>query len=1199
MYLSAFNQGTSRRWLPPKLMLMMKIMIVIMITALTHVSAKSAAQKLSLNEKNSPIGMLIKKIRLQTGYDFVFDSKINMNLKITVDIKDAELEDALKIILEKHDLDFSINDKIIVIKSKKESILEDLISHIFAIDLKGIVLDEKGMPLPGATVRIKDSDKRTITNSQGEFFLSGIEEKSIMIISYVGYKAKEISATGKELVISLELNDAALEAVNVISTGYQLLSKERATGSFNSIEKDQLSKPSTNIAQRLIGTTAGMQATLDADGNPRFEIRGQTSLNIRDAFGVRNQNASPLVVVDGFPVQGDFNTVNPNDVESITILKDAAAASIWGARSANGVIVVVTKKGKKGTPINVSFSAFTRISQKLDLDYVNPLASSAETVDYEMRSFNNWGATINGGVLANDVGKAQSPASVAMNEYALGFITLAQRDAQLQSFKNLDNRNQIRNELLANPTVQQYNLEISGATQKMANRLSLLYEDTQTNFKRSDNKKYTANYSADADIFKWLQLSFGTLVNYNKANRSGVNYNVNPFGASNPLADIAGIAPYEMLRNADGSLNNISRYYTPILDRFVPRAIFPYSDWTYNPIQEIENRDYTTEQINVRFQGGLNVKIVDGLSFSSKVQYELFNTNNRNFNNDKTFAVRNLINTSASWDIANNRTSLNLPKGGIVDQNRSRSEAYVFRNQLNFNKVIKQHHEVNLVAGSEINRLISETFESPTTYGYNEETLSVGVFPNGPGVAGLPVRDWLGRNITFPYSNKFGYTTDRYFSLFGNVAYTFKDKYTLSGSIRTDASNLITDDPSYRYAPFWSVGFGWQAKKEGFMQNLSWIDRLTFRATYGFNGNVDKSTSFRPLIAIGAIPNLYTGDLTATVSSFGNPTLRWEKTGTWNIGVDYGFFNGGLYGKIDLYHKSGRDLIATLSIPAVNGTTRQNLNNAAMINKGIEIELGTRQRINGNNIIWSGNLNLSYNKNEITKLFVANYTATTLAGGGSGAYVEGENAASIWRYQYAGIKNSQPTVAGPNGQTYDFSASTPGDGRAYMLNMGTEIAPYTLGFINSFKIYDFNLSFILTGKFGHKFQRKGFNYPPQFGSRVLPNSKLSEVLTGNPADIVPLPLNNIEPRYFFWDRFYNSLSYLIEDASHIRMQEINLNYNLPVQLTSKLAMRNVQFFAQGNDLFTVVANKSGEDPEYPLGTLKPQPRITLGIKCEF
>jgi TonB-linked SusC/RagA family outer membrane protein len=1162
----------------------MKLTTFILIISLMQVSAATFGQKVTLQQNNITIDQVFREIRKQTGYDVLMNITRFRSSKINVNFKDTPLNYVLDELVKGKNLEYVIEEKTVVVRAKEPSLLDNIIARFQEIDVRGRILDAQKNPLPGATIKVKGTNQSVISNESGEFLLRNVDEKAVLVIAYIGFAPREVNASKDlgDIVMSLSANK--LEEVNVtVSTGYQTLPKERATGAFNVVGKEQLDKPASNIAQRLIGTTAGMQATLDVDGNPRFEIRGQTSLNIRDVNGNLTANATPLVVVDGFPIQGDFNTINPNDVESVTILKDAAAASIWGAKSANGVIVIVTKKANRSAPLKVNFSAFTRLTGKPDLDYVNPLATSREAVDFAVTAFNKWGAQPYAGTVANPFGS--TAAHTVLNEFYLGKITNTDRDAQLEKLRNQDNKQQIRDELLASPSLQQYSLSLYGGSERMSNLVSMMYENNQSAFKGTNSKRYIVNYRTDADIFKWLQFNFSGQVNYKKGANNGVT-----------LSDIQGIAPYQMLRNENGGLEDLSDYYKPTIKGLVPTTLFPYADWTYNPIQEIANRKITLEDLNTRLQAGLKFKIIPGLSLDSKIQYELFNTTSKNIYNDNTFLVRNTVNTAATWNQTTNVITPNLPKGGFLDQTRYKTQNYNFRNQLNFDKRFSGKHEVNFVAGTEISSSVNEMFGNPRTYGFNEQTLSVGTFPNGPGGNFKTLPDWLGTNRVYSYTNSYSYTTDRYFSLFGNLAYTFVDKYTLSGSVRTDASNLITDDPSYRYAPFWSVGFGWQLLKEDFMKNVTWADKLNLRATYGYNGNVDRSTSFRPLIAMAANPNTFTNEGNATITSFGNPTLRWEKTGTWNVGLDYSLFKGALYGKVDMYNKSGKDLIATLSIPAANGTTTQKLNNAEMYNRGIELELGTFQKIKGNEINWRGSLNFAYNKNRITNLFVATYDAYTLSQGGSAAYVEGADANSLWRYQYTGIVNNQPTLQGPNGAFYDFGAFASGNGKTFMINTGTAVAPYTLGFINSFKVYDFDLSFIVTGKFGHVFQRRGFNYPPTSG---LPNNKLSEVVNADPSKIIPFPLNELEPRYFFWDRFHQSMSYLIESASHIRMQEVNLSYNLPSRLLQKVKMSRVQVFAQGNDLFTIVANKFDEDPEYPLGTFKPQPRVSLGVKCEF
>lgn len=1157
-----------------KALRIMKMTVLLLIIGSLSVSANGFSQdtKVTLQLENASLNRLFLVLEKQTAFRFVYSNdRLATDITVNIRVKEEPVSQVLRRVLLNTGLSFRLLENLIVIMPDRAADLPVI---------KGKVVSGTGEPIPGTSVKIKGKNVGTATDLNGEFVLTNIERNAILVVSSIGYEVQEVVVDGRQsITITMKLQASSLGDVLVVgSTGYQSISRERATGSFNIIGKEQLEKPTINIAQRLIGTTAGVQARLDVDGNPTFEIRGQSTLYAA---------AQPLVVVDGFAIQGDFNTINPADVESITILKDAAAASIWGARAVNGVIVITTKSAKKGTPLKVEFSTFARLGKKFDLDYVNPLASSAETVEYELQAFNKWGGLVNPGSLDNYY-MQWSNVGTALNEYGLGMITATERDAIIAKMKTQDNRQQIKDHLLANPVNQQYNLTLSGSSGKMSNTLSLLYETNQSNFKETGNKKYIANFRTSASVFKWLDFNFSGMLFYNKINTNGVT-----------LGNIQGWSPYEMLMNEDGSYTNLQQYYWPVIQRFVPTGKFPYSDWSYNPIREIKNRSVRTTQLNTRVQAGLTVKLIKGLTIDSRIQYELFNNFNRNLYNDETFYVRNIVNLASSWDQASGKITPNLPKGSILQQDRTKAEAYNFRNQLNFHRTFQRKHDVSFIAGSELNNIVNESFGNPTAYGYNDETLTLGTFPNGPGGPFFQIKNWLGSNQTFSYTNTFAYRTERYFSVFGNASYTYNSKYTLSGSFRTDASNMITDDPQYRYSPFWSVGLGWQIYRERFLNGISWLDRLNLRTTYGYNGNVDRSTAFMPLISTSATPNIYSNDFTATISSFGNPTLRWEKTGTLNVGVDYSLFRGKLYGKIDYYHKNGKDLIAQLSIPAVNGTTTQKLNNAAMINRGIELEVGTTIRVKGNDIVWNGSFNFSYNHNEITKLFVANYPAYNLISGGTTAYVEGKNANTLWAYEYAGIVNKQPVVKGAGSAKYDFTGFTPGDGRDYLLDMGTKVAPYTAGFLSSIRIHDFNVSFIITGKFGHKFNRQSFNYPVHWTGRVLPNKKLSEVMGKDGTDIVPLPLNDNEPRYYFWDRFYPYLNYLVANASHIRMQEVNIAYNLPRHLLQKISLSRLQFFAQGNDLFTITANNVGEDPEYPLGTMNPQPKLTIGMKLEF
>lgn len=391
------------------------------------------------------------------------------------------------------------------------------------------------------------------------------------------------------------------------------------------------------------------------------------------------------------------------------------------------------------------------------------------------------------------------------------------------------------------------------------------------------------------------------------------------------------------------------------------------------------------------------------------------------------------------------------------------------------------------------------------------------------------------------------------------------------------------------------------------MQDVAWVDALTLRATYGYNGNVDKSTTFKPLVNINTSPNVVTGEYTGSMSSYGNPTLRWERTGTWNIGVDFSLLRGKLFGKVDVYNKHSEDLIASVSLPSVQGTSTMKLNNGELLNKGIEMEVGSSLRISPN-VSWTGTLTLSYNKNRIKSLAVEPSGANTLAmsDGSSDGWMEGYDINTLWCYKYGGLQNvgsatspvMKPTLVTKGGEYKTFDSWPAGDPLDHAYDMGTLVAPWNMAISTSFRVYDFDISLIITGKFGHKFKRESFNYPGISG-RSIPNSKYSEVVNCDPNEIVPLPQTETETRYYFWNRFFPYMSYLVESASHMRLQEFNVTYNVPQKAVRKIGLRSLQVYAQCNNPFNVYFNKYNEDPEYPRGSIRLQASYTFGIKCKF
>lgn len=1138
------------------------------------------AKPITIQKSNITVKEALDIVKQQSGIYLMYQEKIiNKSLRINLNLKNAPLEKALNSICSQAGLKYEFADDHVLLtllplpKQKNTPVNKPMI-------IRGQVIDETGAPMIGATVRIEGKNTGTATDVNGAYSIEALNG-DYLIVSYLGYKNERTRINNKNLInFTLESDAQLLD--DVVVTGYQTISKERATGAFDIVGQKLIDKPSTSIAQRLVGVVPGVDASQDADGNVSFVIRGQGSLISKK---------DPLLVVDGFPIEGKFSSINPNDVESISILKDAAAASIWGARASNGVIVITTKKSKKNKGLNVEFSAQVKISSKTDIDYLRNSASSTDMVEYEKSIFGKYsnppmGSITNQSGFRSNYNKIYTQAGTLYNQYATDEISEAEMNTGLSRLQTLDNKKQIEEYLLQRPIYQQYNLSLSGATDRMSNYVSLLYSHDIQRYQENKNDDMQFNYRGQMNIFKWLDFDLSATVQYKDATNSGISD-----------SDITSLSPYDMLVNPDGSYTNLNflKFYTPMIDAMVPKENFPYSDWSYNPITEIKNRNLNTTNVNLRFQGGLTFKIIKGLTLSTKFQYERLQADYRNLYNDQTFYVRNMINQASTWNMNTNDVTQNIPSGSILYESKSIIDNYNWRNQINFNRTVAKVHAINFVGGIEISQLRTKNYNYAPSYGYDDDHLTVGIFPNG--TKGLT--NWIGNALNLNYINEYKYRTDRYFSAFANLAYTFDDRYSISGSFRIDASNFITKDPSYRYSPFWSVGASWNMSNEEFMESIDFIDYLKPRITFGCNGNSDSTTSLIPLIAMNGY-NQITGELESEIYSKGNPTLRWERTNTLNIGIDYSFFHNKLYGKIDYYYKHGKDILADVAIPIVNGSESATINNAEITNHGIEFQIGSQMKIT-KELTWDGNIVFAYNKNKVKKLFKTSMPYWWLSGEGAGQqYIEGKPINSLYSYVYGGMKNvgttdspkMMPVVNLINGEYMPFGGSTSYDGLDFLEYQGTKVAPYNIGMTHSFSYKGIDLSFTFTGKFGHVFRRTGFNYPT-YGE--VPNAQITDIMNADPNEIAPMPYQDTD-ELVQWNKA-NYLNYLTTNAFSIRMQELTLSYTLPAKYIYKAGMNRLTFYLQGNNLFTI--KSINEDPEYRYGRFRLQPSCTLGVKLGF
>lgn len=1047
--------------------------------------------------------------------------------------------------------------------------------------VSGVIQDENGEPLIGVSVSIRQTVVGTISDIDGHYRIEAAPG-DVLVFSYTGFKSAEYKVSEQTTFnLVMAVDQQLLD--EVVVTGYQTLSRERATGSFDRVGQELLAaRPSSDISSALQGLIPGLTATESLDGSVNFVIRGASTLYA---------DKQPLIVVDGFPIQGTFNSINPNDVESVTVLKDAAAASIWGARSANGVIVITTKKGSKDR-LKVNVNSFYRFAAPPDLDHTLALADSRTQVDYELDALkNHWMIGSEYTPSFANIWKGLTLAQELYYAHKYFGLSEAEMNAGLDRLRNTSNHGQIKDHILRRQAVQQHNISLSGGNERMSNYLSLMYEKRDENTIRRGYDRYMANFNNSYRFSPAVTAHFSAEFQRKDIDHSGTS-----------LGDLANLSPYELLLNPDGS------YAPNILDfnrheqAQLPLNKFPYDDWSYNLLREAKGREYRTEALNYRIQAGLNIQVLKGLSYDTRIQYETSKSEEKKYDGEETYAVRNLANSMTEYN-ADTQTvgRSSVPKGGIEKRRAVRYENYVVRNQLNYGINLQAVHDLSAVAGFEISQYTYDQTIYAHIYGYNKERNTTAIPPYGFGNSRDPLTDFMGETESIPGGNtRFSSQVDRYLSYYGNLGYTYDNRYSASFSIRTDGSNFVSKDPALRWAPMWSVGGKWNARQEAFTKGLTWLNRFDLRLTYGINGNAEKSTSPLTLISMGNSISGITNTPIANISSRGNPKLKWEKTYTTNLGVDFGVFKF-LSGKLEYYHRNSKDVIGMITIPTAHGSQVQRMNNAEIRNRGVELELTAKGTIPQYKLDISSTLIYAYNENKITRLYNSSLYAYELVA--PTTFVEGRPVGSIHSYRYAGTIDGVPYVYGVNGEKTsmnDLSLHNRTLGLSVLNYSGTMIPPHTFGWVNRFTYRDFTLHVFLTGNFGGVFRAPTLGSVPSAGGNKMQLSKYIKDFYESDGSSRPALPRPGETGFYRWGRYTPNLEYYVEDASFIRLKEVSLEYLFPKRFSQKFRMSEARLFTQARDLgLLYTANRYGYDPEWLPGYEKPGTTITVGIHLDF
>lgn len=1171
----------------------MRLTTIMLLTSFLHLSAAVVAQKVTLNRNNANLKIIIEDLRAQTGYDFILKRKyLNEFKPTTIQAKNSSLEEVLKQVFENQDLYYIIDNKTIIIKERIKSPQKE------AIKIR--VIDTVGNPLPGATVSIQNGKQLGMTDANGVISVN-LEEGSVLVINYIGYARQRVvvdggAFMGEYFTIRLKIAESQMEAVEVsVNTGYQSISKERSAGSYSKPNMQIIADRSSsmNIVQRLDGQIPGLTLSQSSGNNP-ISIRGLATIGVSDrsTLDLIGTSREPLYVVDGIPIN-DVRTINPQDVADITVLKDATAASIWGARAANGVIVITTKKGTTNDKVRINYDSFLSLQGRPNRKYIPQLTSSQfiqtarEIMDSEYFANNAW-----------DEVTPLPPHELILMYKDNGNLSEAQANKSLDSLASLNNFSQIDDIWYRNASLMNHTLSLSAGGKAYSVYGSMAYTKNTSNRPGETDDTYKINIRQDYTFNKWLQTYLITDLTNNRI-------------SSKRNIDIPSrFYPYQLFKDEQGMGLNISH-----MGLFPDFLLNDYSSRSrinldYNPVDEFGRGNNKGDDLLARITGGIKIKLPAGIRFEGVYGFVKGNNRTTSFDDTDSYSVRT---DRAAFTVAPDASSepvYYLPTtGGNYQVSNNNQTNWTIRNQFVFDKSWNNSkHQVMALAGQEAQRQFSISNQS-LVRGYNVDLQSFApidyaFLSTGDGlIDAVYKKGYFGSSLA---PNEFWNQSEvetRFTSYYANVGYTFNRNYTINGSARLDKSNLFGLDKSAQGRPVWSVGGKWMMSNEQFMKGATWINSLALRATYGITGN-------SPAPGTVASQDILQNDISGFLSQSGltitqpaNRKLTWEGTTTINLGTDFSVLSGRLNGSVDFYRKKTEDILGQMVTNPFTGYADVRGNFGSIENKGLEIGLSS-VNIDKRNFYWGSNLALGYNKNKITQM---NNTTASSTGSSriSSTYITGFPAFSVFSYRYAGLDGlGDPQIyLQDNSVIKDPEEATADD----VLFSGTTQPLWSGGFTNTFRFKEFTLTANAIFNLGHVMRRDAVESLGGRITQIHPDflnrwRKAGDEATTNIPRYIPESSANGSIRDV---SYYTNADINVVSASFIKMRDITLSYNLPSRIVSRMRMEGISIRAQLSNIMIWKANKDNIDPEFhALGTgnrLIPssQGTVSLGLHVNF
>lgn len=1159
--------------LPRQILRIMRMITFFLFAIMLHVSAKTSSQTVTLSGKDIPLKKVFDHIYKQTGYVVFGNERLfEHSLPVTVDVKNAPLSEFLTEVFRTQPLNFSIDSKTIFLSQRiypnKIVLWGD--STIIPV-LRGTVQDAMGQPLQGATVSVRNTKLATVTDQTGQFTLLNVPTNGVITVSSISYQSKDIKINGKNsftIALQPEIKDLGEVEVSV-NTGYQSIPRERATGSFSVVTSKQLSQiPVVSVMERLQGMVPGVdistKTTAGKSRNGTMQIRGLSTIKSQYTA----VSTEPLLVIDGFPSQmsianGALDLLNPDDIDQITFLKDAAAASIWGIQAANGVVVIVTKKGSRNAKPSLSFSTTLGTSSKPSTKFGN-MMSMPEYIAMEKELIEkgrlNDPTLVTTGFLPENNSQAQ--AIIWRNKR--GEISEEQMNKELATLGSYDNSADLAKYMLQRPTTQQYNLSLSGGGLNSSYFLSGFFYQDDRIYKSNVNRGYTLRAGATSSLLDG-RISISTDLSIGNT-RDKIN------GAAVRALSIypGGMRPYDRLVDDAGNPIYYDVLTTPAMARSLESK--GYLPFRYSALDELNFSNTLQNNNNITFNASINGKITNWLNATVSGNIGRSFSDREEYWEPDSYDARIMVNKGTSVG-TNGALVYGVPLGGRLNLDNSLGRSYNLRGQLNVNKNWAGKHQLNLLAGSEIRENYNKS-SGELRYGYDK---SINAFRTvNPSAL---YKDINGSSQTIGATSRpVVEKTTRSLSYYANGSYTFNNKYTVSGSARFDDFNLLGVERRKRAIPLWSAGLKWDIGNEEFLRNVNWLDRLSARFTYGFSGNAPQG--YAPVTTISLLgSNFYTNYPYAVIANPAIDNLAWEKTRMINYGIDFSLFKNRVYGTVEYYRKKTTDIIWSLPINGTYGFTNLLFNTANLDGKGFDIGISVVPVLT-KKVRWTSTINLSYNTNVVKD---TRFDKPTTSFSPENLY-SGYPSDYVFSYLWAGLDNTgQSLIRDPQkDKVYNVNEYPFENIRVYS---GRSTSPWFGNFTNAIQYKGFELSGQFLYAFGGVFRK------PSIASVGYTNNTyvgrigdLSERWR-KPGDEATTNVPGLEfgagTNFFASTNRYIESTYLIRSRSNIRLQQVSLSYIVPVRLLEKVGAKGLTLSAVARNLGMIwTANKEGVDPDY-------------------